>query len=308
MATLLNSLAAVFLVIMIGFAARRFELIGESAWRGFEAVTYHVLIPALVVHTLAFARLGDVPVIAVGGALTGGAVIMTLLLLGLRPLLAARGVDGPAFTSVYQGAVRWNTFIALAVSSQQFGSEGVALMAVLIATLIPAVNIMSVLIMSRYARGEAFDLAKTLMTLVRNPFIWSCALGLALNPVAAFIPQPVGSAIDIVGRGTLAAGLLVAGAGLDLSRLTRPALPHAAAIILKLLFMPAIVYVIALFLGLSGNSLSVVMMAATVPTAAASYILARQMGGDAPLMAEIATLQTLAAMITMPIILLATAL
>jgi predicted permease len=40
-----------------------------------------------------------------------------------------------------------------------------------------------------------------------------------------------------------------------------------------------------------------------VPTAAASYILARQMGGDAPLMAEIATLQTVLAMLTMPLIL-----
>ncbi len=42
-----------------------------------------------------------------------------------------------------------------------------------------------------------------------------------------------------------------------------------------------------------------------MPTASASYILARQMGGDAPLMAEIVTLQTLAAMLTMPVILLA---
>jgi len=48
----------------------------------------------------------------------------------------------------------------------------------------------------------------------------------------------------------------------------------------------------------------VALIAATVPTAAASYILARQMGGDAPLMAEIITLQTVLAMITMPVILL----
>lgn len=308
MATLLNSLAAVLVVIMIGFAARRLELISESAWRGFEAVTYHVLIPALVVHTLAFAKLDGLPVLAVGGTLVAGAMIMTALLLGLRPLLAAKGIDGPAFTSVFQGSVRWNTFIALAVASQQFGSTGVALMAVLIATLIPAVNIVSVLIMSRYARGEAFDMARTLITLIKNPFIWSCALGMALNPVAAFIPTFVGNAIDVTGKGTLAAGLLLAGAGLDLSRLTRPALPHAVAVGLKLLVMPGIVYIVAQSFGLHGASISVAMIAATVPTAAASYILARQMGGDAPLMAEIATLQTLAAMITMPIILLATAL
>jgi predicted permease len=43
------------------------------------------------------------------------------------------------------------------------------------------------------------------------------------------------------------------------------------------------------------------VIAASVPTASAAYVLARQLGGDAPLMAEILTLQTLLAMITMPL-------
>ena len=43
------------------------------------------------------------------------------------------------------------------------------------------------------------------------------------------------------------------------------------------------------------------IIAASVPTASASYILARQLGGNAPLMAEILTLQTLLAMATMPL-------
>jgi predicted permease len=73
---------------------------------------------------------------------------------------------------------------------------------------------------------------------------------------------------------------------------------------LKLLVMPALVLGAATVLGLTGAALSVALIAATVPTAAASYILARQMGGDAPLMAEIITLQTVLAMITMPVILL----
>ena len=304
MATLLSSLLAVFMVIMTGFAARQFKLVDDASWRGFEAVAYHILIPALVIHTLAFAKLGGLPVLAVGGSLVIGALLMTALLLGLRPLLGRAGVDGPAFTSVYQGAVRWQTFIALAVASQQFGQEGIALMAVVIASLIPLVNVMSVLILSRYARGEAFNARQTILTLIRNPFIWSCAVGIMLNPFASMIPKAVGSFVDITGRGALAAGLLVAGAGLELSRLAKPKLPHLLAVGCKLILMPAIVYLAARLFGLTGTPLSVALIAATVPTAAASYILARQMGGDAPLMAEIATLQTLGAMITMPLILL----
>ena len=289
MSTLLISLTSVFLVILAGYAAKRFDLVPESAWRGFEAVSYNILIPALVIHTLAFSRLGGADVLPLALTVVVAALIMAGILLGSRRALATAGVDGPAFTSVFQGAVRWQTFIALAVAGQQFGAPGVALIAVLIATLIPVVNILTVLAMSRFARGEPFVLGKTLITLAKNPFIWSCAVGLAFNPLAGFIPSPVAGFVEITGRGALAAGLLVAGAGLEFSRLARPNAAHYVAVGLKLIGMPALVFALGMLFGLSGMAFNVAMIAASVPTAAASYILARQMGGDAPLMAEIAT-------------------
>jgi predicted permease len=308
MTTLVFSLLSVFAVILAGFAARRSRLIDDAQWRGFEAVSYHVLIPALVIHTLATARLGALPILPVGAAMVLAALAMSAFLLVIRPRLARSGLDGPGFTSLFQGAVRWNTFIAIALAAELFGAEGTALMAVVIATLIPVVNILTVLVMSRYAQGKPFALGPTLVTLAKNPFIWSCAVGLLANPVVAFAPTPLLSAVEIIGRGALAAGLLVAGAGLEWERLKRPQLAHGLAVGLKLLVMPALVFTLGLMFGLSGAAFSVAMIAATVPTAGASYILARQMGGDAPLMAEIATFQTLAAMVTMPLVLLASAL
>jgi predicted permease len=42
--------------------------------------------------------------------------------------------------------------------------------------------------------------------------------------------------------------------------------------------------------------------AASVPSASAAYVIARQMGGNAGLMAEILTLQTLLALVSMPLL------
>ncbi|MGN6113879.1 MAG: AEC family transporter, partial [Nitrobacter sp.] len=53
--------------------------------------------------------------------------------------------------------------------------------------------------------------------------------------------------------------------------------------------------------GLTGTSLAVVACCSSVPCASNSYILARQMGGNAPLMAQIVTLQTIIAIFTMPV-------
>jgi predicted permease len=45
----------------------------------------------------------------------------------------------------------------------------------------------------------------------------------------------------------------------------------------------------------------IVAICAAVPTSPSAYVMARQMGGDAPLLAQIITLQTILAAVTMPI-------
>ncbi len=302
MPNLLLSLASVFLVIAVGVGTRRLALIDDDAWRGFEAVTYRLLFPAVIIHTLAMAPLSGAQVLPMAGALTGAILVVTVLTLAMRHWLAARGVDGPTFTSIYQGAARWNTFVALALASAQFGAQGVALMAIAIAAMIPLLNVLSVLILARYASGTTMTAGQTVRTLIANPFVWSCAMGLALNPVSGLMPQPVSGALEIMARAALAAGLLVVGAGLDLSRLAQPRLPHLVAIALKLVVMPLLVAGLARILGAEGPAFQVAIIAASVPTATASYILARQMGGNAPVMAEIVTLQTLAAVGTLPLV------
>jgi len=49
------------------------------------------------------------------------------------------------------------------------------------------------------------------------------------------------------------------------------------------------------------RDLAVTITAASVPTSSAAYVLAKPMGGNAQLMAELITLQTLAAFLTMPL-------
>jgi malonate transporter and related proteins len=55
------------------------------------------------------------------------------------------------------------------------------------------------------------------------------------------------------------------------------------------------------FIGVTGSDVTVTIIAASVPSASAAYVLARQMGGNASLMAEILTLQTLLALASMPL-------
>jgi predicted permease len=304
MSTVLGALFPIFLLIVLGLLLRR-RLIAEDAhWVGLEKLLYYVMFPALLIGTMSRADLSGVPIAAVGGTLLASVLLMTGLCLALRPLLARRfGVAGPAFTSLFQGATRWQTFVALAVAGNLFGDRGLALASVAMVAMIPILNALSVWVLARYAAPVRPDWRDILTTIIRNPFIWACVIGMALNPVAAQIPQPVHTFIDALGRSSLALGLLIVGAGLRIRELMRPNALTLAACVLKLAVMPALALGIAYGCGLSGTNLSVIVCCASVPASSNSYVMAREMGGDAPLMAQILTVETVLAIVTMPIVL-----
>jgi hypothetical protein len=89
------------------------------------------------------------------------------------------------------------------------------------------------------------------MTVVRNPLIWACAIGLAINVLHLPLPTIWHEVADALGRSSLAIGLLVTGAGLHLEGLFRPSQGAAVGVFLKLVLMPVLAIGLALGFGLS---------------------------------------------------------
>lgn len=303
MLTVFAALVPVFLLIMLGFALRRTLLKRDAEWVGLEQLVYYVLFPALLIDTLSRANLSSVPIAGVGGALLLAVLVMSALCLALRPALARWfGVDGPAFTSVFQGANRWQTFVALSVAGNLWGDLGITLASVAMVAMIPLLNVLCVTVLAHYASPKKMSWATILLTIARNPFIWGCVIGVAINVSGLHLPKPLHEFADALGRCSLALGLLVVGAGLRIEGLHKPGFAAGLTVVLKLAVMPLIAVGLGTAFGLSGVSLAVVACSAAVPSASNGYILARQMGGDAPLLAQILTLQTLLAVLTIPVV------
>ncbi|TYL76355.1 AEC family transporter [Bradyrhizobium cytisi] len=301
MAVVIAALLPVFILIVLGVVLRRSLMRLDTQWHGLERLTYFVLFPMLLIQTLVKADLTKVPVAGVGGALLLSALAMSLLCLALRPALARLDIDGPAFTSIFQGATRWQTYVALSVSANLYGDVGLALASVAMVAIIPLVNVFSVAVLAHYAAPEKQSTRAIVMTVIRNPLIWACAIGLFINVTHLPLPKIWHEVADALGRSSLAIGLLVTGAGLQLKGLLRPSLGATMGVAFKLALMPVLALALAVWFGLSGINLAIVAICAAVPTSPSAYVLARQMGGDAPLLAQIITLQTILAAITMPI-------
>ena len=88
--------------------------------------------------------------------------------------------------------------------------------------IIPLVNVFSVAVLAHYASPEKRSVGSIVVTVVGNPLIWACAIGLALNVTHIPLPRLWHEVADALGRSSLAIGLLVTGAGLHLEGMFRP--------------------------------------------------------------------------------------
>jgi predicted permease len=297
---ILIAVLPIFLLIFLGFLAKARRFPGEGFWEPAERLIYFALLPALLVTTLADADLSGLNAPAMAGAIAAATVALTLLLLALQPLL---GLSGPAFTSLYQGSVRQNTYIGLAVAFGVFGAAGLAAAAVAVAVIVPLTNLLAVVLHAHFARTSRSGIVALIKLIALNPMILACLTGIALNVTGIGLPPVVRELLEIMARAALPLGLLAVGAGLDLAAARRGGRAVALAVVLKLAVLPALTAAGCWAFEVTGVAAFTAILFNGIPTAASTYILARQMGGDAKLMASIITLQVIASALTLPIIL-----
>jgi malonate transporter and related proteins len=169
--------------------------------------------------------------------------------------------------------------------------------------LVPLANVLAVMVVARNVNGPAITFRQTMVIVFRNPFIWATALGLLVNLLHIPIYEPVMNSLSMLGGAAIGCGLLLVGSGLILNA---KYFRHRAiwlATGLKFIGMPLLVITFASIYGVSGAALLACIVCAAVPTAMSAYVLARQMGGDAEIVAAAVTLQTLVSAITIPIFL-----
>jgi predicted permease len=292
-----GALGPLFLLILLGAVLGVKRWPSDTFWPHMERLIYFVLFPAMLVATLATADVSQVPVVRMALVLLGAMIGFGLLLWRLRAQLQ---LAPAAFTSVFQGAVRFNTYVGVAGAAALHGSAGATTAAVAVALMVPLANVMCVAsFVAAGTLGNA-SIGKSAMALVKNPLILACLLGIALNLSGVGLPGWSHDTVELLGRAALPLGLVAVGVALRPAALLRLDRGVLATNSIKLLLMPAMVLVLGWLVGLDTVSSDVALLFAALPTATSAYILARQLGGDAELMAAIITGQTLLAMLTLP--------
>ncbi|MCB1438386.1 MAG: AEC family transporter [Nitratireductor sp.] len=302
MLPVVESLIPVFLLIAAGFLIKRVNLVPAETWAGMERLSFYVFFPSLLFLTLYGADFSGMGASATVLAFLLGAVFSLLLGVVIRtPVRMALRLSDPSYSSVYQGFTRWNGFIALAIVEKLFGQAGLVIVAFAFLSVVIPNNIGNVAVLNwlgdRSGRKRSFG-----MDLLLNPIMIATLAGLAANLIAVPIYEPVKTTISLVSQVALPFGLILTGAGLRPNFEARETGAILFASVMRLLIAPVIFVGASIICGLEGQALIVIAAATSVPTAMQGYIFAKQMGGDAPLAASIATFQSVASAITIPLV------
>jgi malonate transporter len=281
-----------FALIVVGLVlARRFEF-GRDFWSGLEKLVYYVLFPALLFRSLAIAQIdfaaAAVPIgIALGFTFAG----FLLSILAGPALRLERKLNAAGSQCGY----RFNTYVGLAVAGSLYGTPGVAMAALLLGVMIPEANLFAVGMLARHgSRGFLHELAT-------HPLLLASLAGLLCNLAGFPLPAFADQTLNLLGSTALPAGLLCVGAAMRIEAGQGSVAAHAWWLIVKLALVPALAWVAARELGVTGLEARTLILCAALPTATNAYILAVRMAGDGRAVATQVTIGTVISMASIPL-------
>jgi predicted permease len=297
-------IAPIFVLIVLGHLLRRGNIPSLEFWNLNDRLVYWVLFPALLFYKTSTLKFSGGLVVPYAVVIYGGfACAVLFALLGSRLLR----FEGPLASSLVQGCARHNTFIALAVAERLYGAQGLAVAALTTALLIPLTNVTVVTLMVTLVRGGSTGgagegvsraIARDLM---RNPLLIAVLAGIGVNLGGVGHMPVLHDVAQILGDAALPVMLLCVGANIRVRAMAASALPTTLSLLGKMVVFPGAVVMLATLTQLPAAAALVALVYGAVPTAPSGFTLARQMGGDAPVMAAMITVQTVVAFLTLPL-------
>lgn len=283
-----SSLFSVFLIIIVGYFLKTIKFPTLDFWNQLDKLTYYLFFPCMLIYSMSTAQFNE-NFNAVNMVLL---VLLVILVMSIFLVLLQTicKFDSKEFTSLYQGSVRYNTYVLVAVVEIIYKDEGLLFAIFLMTFMIPIINILSIAIFSFYIRNEKqFSCKKMIMSIVSNPLIIACFIGGFLNFSEIGLPTLIKPIIKSLGEPAILLGLLSVGVSLKFKSFKTRKATFWLAPFLKLICLPALAFFIGHFFGLTDISLGVAVLFCAMPTATNSYILSKQLGGDTELISAIIT-------------------
>lgn len=300
---ILESLLPIFILVMLGYVLKKYRLTTESYLQVSDRLVYYIFFPTMLFWKIGGAAQGDT--VALRLLLVAAGVSMGVALLSVLVILLFR-ISAFKAGSFSQSCYRFNTYIGVAVILNSFGETGVAVFGVMIALVIPMINVFAVLTLILFSRtqlGGRARIFQIVRSILGNPLIIGCVCGLIYARLFNRFPVFIDNSLQMMSMVTLPLALLSIGGSLSFRGIRENLLLSLVASTLKLCVLPLVGYVIMVTVGVSGLAFKVGLVFFCLPTSTAIYVLSSQMDSDTELASSAIMISTILSIIPLSFVL-----
>ena len=283
-----------FLLICLGIFAKRAGIINNEFAQIGSDLVFRVTLPCMLFVKLIEVNFDHSPVTLVLYGLASTFVVFLILEFVFAPKMVK--ADRSAFV---QGAFRSNMgIVGLAYCINAYGDGILAVVSIYLALVTILYNILSMITLTRHQLhdGQAPTLKSTILKIAKNPIILAIVISLTLSQTSFRPPQFVLESMDYVGSMSMPLALLCIGASIRW-RDFRVSANLYWTTLAKLVLVPGVITLGGILIGLRGESLGVLYMMSSAPSATAGYAMLRGIGGNHYLGAAIIATTSLASVI-----------
>ena len=297
----LNALFPVFVLIVLGKVLCQFGYTTKSYLQTSDKLIYYIFFPVLLFWKIGGSSQAasiDVPFIISSVLVVSIGIVASLLLIIYTPVAPFKA------GSFAQSCYRFNTYIGVAVV---LNSLGVAYFGILIAIVIPLINVCAVSTLIWYSENDSGNSGKgvvILRSIVSNPLIIGCVLGIIYSRTINNFPEYVDNTLQMMSMVTLPLALLSIGGALTFKGMSKNLNLSLLAASCKLILLPLAGYTVYKLAGVDGIGFQVGMLFFCLPTSTALYVLSSQLNSDTELASSSIVVSTILSFFTLSVALL----
>jgi len=294
----LETTLPVFVMVFLGIGLRRVGWIDQAFVSTASALVFKATLPTLIFLSIIRADLDA----TFNPALLGFYLMATLASFGLVWVWSTRRIKQEDRGVYVQGAFRGNCgIVGLALAANLYGDYWLSAGGLLLGLVIVSYNTLSVIVLLAYHPGKTMNFTETVRDLARNPLILAVIFAIPFAALDISLPGWIMTSGNYFASLTLPLALLCIGATISLKSIRSDSTAALGASMWKMVALPVICTFAAWLAGFEGRELGLMFLFFASPTAAASFVMVKALGGNDRLAANVIALTTLLASVTVTV-------
>lgn len=265
----------------LGIVIRQAKLVSEDAFGQINKLVFRVFLPIKLFLEIYQSDFGSVfqPKLILYGLLT------VLAIYALSWVIVGRFVkdrsDAPTLTQmIYRSNY---VLFGLSIAENMYPDQNLSVISVMAAFVVPAFNILAVILFEVYRGGEKLSIPHLLKGIAKNSLVIGSVLGLLAKAIGIGLPSLVQKPLTDLGAIATPLAILCVGATLTFDALKKYKKYLILATMGRLVVVPAIFLGLSVALGFRGIELAGLFLIYASPVASSSFPMARELDGNGEL-------------------------